>query len=307
MNGTTFETTVVRVVDGDTVRVATPAGEESLRILSLDTEESHAGGSKPVTPLGNVAKAEAQDFWPVGAPIVLEFPGTEPLEVCWQKYRGNFGRALVHVYRPDGTDYQEHMIRTGFSPYFVKYGYARFAENHARYVEAERDAQSQSIGVWNQIASNGSEINNYAALETWWSLRAEIIEGYRRYVASHPAEPILNTRLDYEQLVQKAQDEEEAVIFTELRDVRQVGSMHGVIGIGSVSKPFDVFLPRIDQPAGEALINLITTRYVAGDLAHPRKGYAYLRGPLKSYHGRPEIVITALGQVSDSPLGLAMP
>ena len=101
MNGTILDTTVVRVVDGDTVRVNVDLGEESVRILSLDTEESHAGGSKPVTPLGHAAKAEAMDFFKPGDDIKLEFPGKDPLEVCLQKYRGNFGRLLVHVQHVD--------------------------------------------------------------------------------------------------------------------------------------------------------------------------------------------------------------
>ena len=52
IQGTTVEATVSRVVDGDTIRVFLPrqSDDESLRILALDTEESRASGSKPVTP-----------------------------------------------------------------------------------------------------------------------------------------------------------------------------------------------------------------------------------------------------------------
>ena len=307
MNGTTLDTTVVRVVDGDTVRVNIDQGEESLRILSLDTEESFPGGSKPQTPLGHAAKAEAMDFFKPGDDIKLEFPGNEALDVCLQKYRGNFGRLLVYIYRPDGTDFQEHMIQAGFSPYFVKYGYSQFQENHRRYIEAEREAQIGIKGVWDQIANNGSEINNYALLGTWWTLRAEVIDGYRRFKAQNPPEPVFNTRLDYATLLAMAQSGTEATIFTELRNIRMVGSTHAVIGIGSSDKPFDIFIPRIDLVPGKEVLDLVTTRYISSGLDHPRKGYAYIRGQLKMFKQRPEILVLKATQVSDFPTGIPLP
>ena len=62
VKGTTIEATVVRVVDGDTIRVEVNGKEESLRILSLDTEESNAS-PKPVSPWGKEAKKEAEKLF----------------------------------------------------------------------------------------------------------------------------------------------------------------------------------------------------------------------------------------------------
>jgi micrococcal nuclease len=77
--GTTVEGTVVRVVDGDTVRIRADGREESIRNLALDTEESNSGSpTKPQTPWGRAAKAEAQRLLPNDAAVTLEFPGTEP-------------------------------------------------------------------------------------------------------------------------------------------------------------------------------------------------------------------------------------
>ena len=122
IKGTTIETKVVRVVDGDTIRVEVNSTEESLRILSLDTEESNGASSKPVSPWGKEAKKEAEKLFKAGDNVKLEFPGDESVEECVKKYRGNYGRLLVFVYLDDGTDFQEHMFQKGFSPYFVKYG-----------------------------------------------------------------------------------------------------------------------------------------------------------------------------------------
>jgi endonuclease YncB( thermonuclease family) len=58
--GTTVEGTVVRVIDGDTVRIQADGREASIRNLALDTEESNSGSpTKPQTPWGRAAKTEA--------------------------------------------------------------------------------------------------------------------------------------------------------------------------------------------------------------------------------------------------------
>jgi endonuclease YncB( thermonuclease family) len=123
--GTTVDTTVVRVVDGDTVAVTIADREEKLRLSNLDTEESNHGSDKPITPWGKKAKERATELLAAGAPVTLEFAGNEPLEVCLERYRDNFGRLLVWLHH-DGRDFQERMIADGYSPYFSKYGYADF-------------------------------------------------------------------------------------------------------------------------------------------------------------------------------------
>ena len=306
--GTTITVPFVRVVDGDTIRVTIDDGagnidEESLRILSLDTEESNSGGSKPVTPHGHAAKAEATQFFGNESSVQLEFPSNDTLQVCLQKHRGNFGRLLVYVHRLDGIDFQEHMIKTGFSPYFSKYGYASFSNLHDKYVEAERAAQADHIGVWDQIGVNGSEINNYGLLKTWWTLRAEVIQNYRRAIAG--GSPILNTRLDYQTLVTLSAGGQQATIFTEIRNLRRVGSSHMTADIGSQSQPFQLFIPNFESNVGQEIIRLLQNRYMSTDSQHPRRSYAFVQGPLQQFQGNPsrppivEMVVTAPDQVTD--------
>ncbi|NDJ79090.1 MAG: nuclease [Chloroflexi bacterium] len=302
MPGTRVDATVVRVVDGDTLRVAAGEREESLRILALDTEESNAGSSKPVTPWGHEAKKEAQKLFQPGDAVSLEFPGHESAETCWERYRGNYGRPLVFVYLRDGRDFQEHMIREGFSPYFVKYGYAQFPENHYRYTQAEREAQVGFRGVWDQIKVNGSEMRNYAGLGVWWHLRAHIIEGYRYFKSANPGARLYNTRLDYDELYKMSKTEDEVTIFTEVRNFKRVGGIHAIIGIGSIHQPFQVFIPRMDDEPGQRIISLLTNRYIPGGSGEPRRSYVYITGPLKLYNDRPEIVLTDVAQLSDWPM-----
>jgi len=50
-----------------------------------------------------------------------------------------------------GVDFQEVMIREGYSPYFMKYGNAELEDFHKKYQLAEREAQTETLGVWDQI------------------------------------------------------------------------------------------------------------------------------------------------------------
>lgn len=298
IKGTHLDVTFSRIVDGDTIRVVLPGADEdeSVRILALDTEESYGGGHKPVTPWGKEAKARAATFFEDADSVTIEFPGTENLDTCLSKHRGNYGRLLVFVYR-DGVDFQETMIREGYSPYFVKYGNARFADHHLRYRAAEQQAQRAHLGVWDQVTVNGSERRNYAALGTWWNLRARIIDEYRRVRATDDS--ILNTRLDYAALEEMARADEPATVFTELRSISRVGGIHGLIGIGSLQQPFSLFLPDIDSPAAQEIVNLLEARYASGGEDHPRRSYAYVTGQLSTYRDRPQMVLTSAEQITD--------
>lgn len=298
--GTTVNATVVRVVDGDTVRLRADGKEQSVRLLALDTEESNRGSStKPLTPWGRKAKEEAQRLLPAGSAVILEFPGTETLEECWEKHRDNFGRVLGFVHK-NGMDFQEHMVREGYSPYFVKYGYVDFTAYHERYTVAEREAQTANRGVWDQLTVNGSEARNYAMLGVWWHLRADLIDQYRGKREANPN--LLNSRRDYARLVELARQEQEVTVFTELREYHRVGGRHVVVTIGSLQQPFQVFVPNADAEPGQTILRLLDNRYIAVEPDHPRRSYAYVRGPLKLFDGKPEIVVRSMEQITDQPV-----
>jgi micrococcal nuclease len=294
--GTSITATVVRAIDGDTLRLKSDGREESVRLLALDTEESYKGSNKPVTPWGLKAKEAAQAAFPADATVTLEFPGQEPIQECWEKHRDNYGRLLGYVHK-DGLDMQEHMIYEGYSPYFVKYGYADFPVYHARYMAAERSAQTAHRGVWDQMTVNGFEARNYAILGVWWHFRAEAIEDYRTARTSNPV--LFNSRRDYLQLMDLAKQEAEATVFTELREYRVAGP-HIIVTIGSFQQPFQVFIPNGIEK-GQDILRLLDNRYIATDEMHPRRGYAYVRGLLKLYQNKPEMIVTSSDQIFDLP------
>ena len=95
MKGTCIkQAKLTKVVDGDTVKVLMDNGEESLRLVYLDTEESRRGGYKPVTNAGKAASKWAKEFFgaddqgvPTGDVFVdVEFDTSDPVPVCMTRY-----------------------------------------------------------------------------------------------------------------------------------------------------------------------------------------------------------------------------
>ena len=317
MNGFYLDGVIERVTDGDTLRIMVDGTLFKVRVLGLDTEESNPNDAKPVTPWGRAATAFATSILPVDTPVTIEFAGTAPAllrdaqgdTIINPNYLDNHDRPLgyVHLSQPvDGiTDFSELMIRKGYSPYFVKYGRSIFADYDARYAVAEQAAQRDHIGVWNQFAVNGvmnpnTAPRNYAQLMVWWELRARLIDDFRAARAVAPPGTLLNTRIDYTTLVEKAMVGETATVFMELTQGETRG-IHYTIKTGSRSQPFQVFLPNADDPKIRAVLNLLRARYVADGEDFPRRNYAYVQGPLKMFKGRPEIVVTEASQISDTP------
>lgn len=298
MRGTMIDATVRRVVDGDTLYVE--EFNKSIRILSLDTEESRASGGKPKTIWGEAASERASLLLPEGSSIRLEFQGQDAPSEVWNRYVDNFGRGLAWIHLKDGQDFQEIMIREGYSPYFSKYGYAEWPELHTRYEKAERDAQASNVGVWDQIKVNGSVMRNYALLGTWWDLRARLIQSYRETKRHRTDIRIYNTRKDYQELSELAHSEEFVTIFTELRGIRRTGGIHGLISIGSLERPFDLFLERMDRDQMQNVIQLLSNRYFSNDdeKSH-RRGYAFVTGNLQSFRGNPQMRLNDSSQILD--------
>lgn len=312
MSGTRVEGVVEKVSDGDTVRVTAMDRLWKVRVMGLDTEESNAGSSKPITDWGKAASEYAKQVLPVGSPVTIELPGDEPAIVDGEiniNYLDNFERPLGFLLLPepvDGvSDFSELMIRKGYSPYFVKYGRAVFSEKDAAYQQAELAAQREDLGVWNQFASNGvmkpeDAPRNYPRLMVWWELRARIIDQFRSARASGNGD-LLNTRLDYLALKEKAAAGEGATVFMELVEGETVGGLHYVIKTASRAQPFKLFLPNEDRDEIRAIKNLLRNRYVADGEDFPRRNYAYISGPMKLFNDRPEMVVESVDQISDTP------
>src|SRR5512144_114219 len=126
---------VVRVVDGDTIRVRLGDAVERVRYIGVDTPET----VKPGTPVQCFGKA-ASAF---NARVVR----TRTVRLVFDaERRDRYGRLLAYVYRqPDGLFVNAELVRRGYAETL------RIAPNvaHARELDRlARSARSAQRGLW---------------------------------------------------------------------------------------------------------------------------------------------------------------
>lgn len=120
------------VVDGDTLRLK---DGRSVRVLSINAPEMGRRG-QPGQPFSRVATREAQAF----------FKGVKRLRlVIGPEREDRYGRLLANVYRPDGTNLEEHLLKKGLA------FHAPVPPNLAQaecYAELEQVARRERLGIW---------------------------------------------------------------------------------------------------------------------------------------------------------------
>ena len=130
--------TVVKVVDGDTVRVRLPGRRdtESVRLIGVDTPETHGPGGLREC-FGKEASAHTATLLP---------PGTEVRLVRDAEARDRYGRLLAYVYRRhDDLFVNLELARAGFAaPLSIPPNVA----HRDAFVDAAADAREAGRGLW---------------------------------------------------------------------------------------------------------------------------------------------------------------
>jgi micrococcal nuclease len=130
---------VLRVVDGDTIRVRLDGRTERVRYIGVDTPES----VKPGTPVQCFAKRAAA----ANAALVA---GRSVRLVGDVEQRDRYGRLLAYVYRePDGAFVNARLVRDGYARTLA------IAPNvaHARqFAQLARTAREGGRGLWAECA-----------------------------------------------------------------------------------------------------------------------------------------------------------
>src|SRR3954453_13739578 len=126
---------VVRVVDGDTIRVRLGGREERVRYIGVDTPETVKPGT-PVQCFGRAASAYNKRLVR-GRSFRLVFDAER---------RDRYGRLLAYVYRgPDGLFVNAELVRRGFAQTLtIPPNVAHAAELRALAGRARRDGR----GLW---------------------------------------------------------------------------------------------------------------------------------------------------------------
>lgn len=65
----------------------------------------------------------------------------------------------------------------------------------------EAKAQAANLHIWDPSANAGGRSRDYSSLVSWWSLRALVVEDYRRKGENMG---VLSVRLDYEKIKEAA-------------------------------------------------------------------------------------------------------
>lgn len=309
MKGTTIKNLkLTKVIDGDTIKILLNNEQESIRFTCLDTEESQHGSDKPVTNAGIWASKWAKQYFGAngqGIPnddvrVDLEFDTNDPVQVCLNKHRDNYGRLLCYVYKVgDPENSNLRIVREGWSPYFVKYGRSRLY--HHQFIEAEFEAQTKGLVIWNPATNAGGNRRDYTSLIPWWSLRDSVVQDYR-YLGIQAG--VLSVRLDYDHLVEAARTGNEVTVFCDLQvGIDQWTGNGALIYAGSKFQKFNLWIPDKDSATSQTILRLIETRY-----ANSGRGYVYVSGAVSLYppsnaDGKPQIVITDTKQLADFSQG----
>ena len=144
---------VARFVDGDTIVVDMNGTDETIRMIGVDTPETH----KPNTPV--------QCYGPQAAGYTKNLIGyskvrlqADPLDTN----RDRYGRLLRYVYLPDGTLVEASLIKNGYGFAYTSFPF----EKRDEFSAYETSAKSSSAGLWGACTvtaeANGVEQTNPA-------------------------------------------------------------------------------------------------------------------------------------------------
>jgi micrococcal nuclease len=128
--------TIVRIIDGDTVVANISGHEDHVRLIGIDTPETHKPGT-PVECYGPEASAHLAELIPPGTRVRLERD---------REARDVYGRLLAYLYRDsDGMFVELAMVSDGYA------GPLAIAPNttHRAEIQAAVDnARAAQRGLW---------------------------------------------------------------------------------------------------------------------------------------------------------------
>jgi micrococcal nuclease len=134
--GAREEVEVVRVVDGDTVRIVYQGKEEVVRLIGLNAPES-VDPRRPVECFGQEASLHLQS-------LLRNSPVTFRADMS-QDVRDKYGRLLGYLVEVDGMTINERMIRDGYA---YEYTYREPYELQSTFRQSEKVARAMGRGLF---------------------------------------------------------------------------------------------------------------------------------------------------------------
>lgn len=127
---------VIKVVDGDTIKVLVDGKLETIRLIGMDTPEI-VDPRKPVQCFGREASDKAKEILN-GVQVYLESDSS-------QGERDKYDRLLRYVILADGTNYNKLMIEQGYAH---EYTYNLPYKYQMEFKQAEEQARIDQVGLW---------------------------------------------------------------------------------------------------------------------------------------------------------------
>lgn len=122
-------------IDGDTIAVDMNGTTEKVRLIGVDTPETH----KPNTPVQCYGpEASAYTKTKIGQQAVRLI--SDPLSTD----RDRYGRLLRYVYLTDGTDLNANLIENGYGFYYPYFPFSKSSE----FAVDEQSAIAAHRGLW---------------------------------------------------------------------------------------------------------------------------------------------------------------
>lgn len=126
---------VSRAVDGDTLDIQIDGHKDTVRLIGVDTPETH-DPRKQVQCFGQAAAAYTKSL-AEGKTVRLEADATN-------SNRDKYQRLLRYVYLPDGKLLNETLIRQGYGFAYVVFPFTKLET----FRQAEAEARTANRGLW---------------------------------------------------------------------------------------------------------------------------------------------------------------
>lgn len=126
---------VSRFVDGDTIEVSMNGHNEKVRLIGVDTPETH----KPNTPV--------QCYGPAAAAYTKNTIGQQPVRLQADPLstdRDRYQRLLRYVYLPDGRLLNRQLIGEGYGFYYPYFPFTKATE----FERSQQTAMAGHKGLW---------------------------------------------------------------------------------------------------------------------------------------------------------------
>jgi len=142
--------TVIRIVDGDTLKINYKGKEESIRLIGIDTPESKPNKKamrdaerskddiKTIIAMGKQATAFTKILVQPGNIVRIEFD---------VQSRDKYKRLLGYIWLSNGKMLNEEIVKAGYANLMTYPPNVKYQE---RFLRAYREARENNRGLWNK-------------------------------------------------------------------------------------------------------------------------------------------------------------